>query len=270
MNIQEYISSGILESYVLGCLSPEEKREVEKYVESYPSIREEIKAIEKALYCYATDHSVAPPAYLKEKTFEKFAALSTDAPVLEDGKVRLLYKKRPASRTIPSLSIAATVLLLISTGVAIYFGVKCNSLDNSLNAIIKTNAILSDSLQSVASNLSQKDSDLAILKDPMYKIVELKGLKTAPEAKAMVCWCPMDKKVYVEIDKLPQAPKGMQYQLWAIVDGKPVSEGMLTSGNGLHPMKNVDKAQGFEVTLEKVGGSQSPEGETYAMGAINI
>ena len=89
------------------------------------------------------------------------------------------------------------------------------------------NTALSDSIKAISSNLAQMQNDMAILKDPMYKIVELKGLKAAPEAKAMVCWCPTDKKVYVEIDKLPSAPQGMQYQLWAIVDGKPVSEGML-------------------------------------------
>lgn len=270
MNIQEYISSGILESYVLGSVSPEEKREVEKYVESYPIIREEIEAIEKALYCYAANHSVTPPASIKEKTFAKFEAVNANASIEESGKVRLLYKKQPKGISAPYLSIAATIVLLVSVGSAIYFGIKSNKLNNSLNNVNKVNKVLLDSIRLISSNMSQKDSDLAILKDPMYKIVELKGLKATPEAKAMVCWCPMDKKVYVEIDKLPQAPEGMQYQLWAIVDGKPISEGMLTSGNGLHPMKNVDKAQGFEVTLEKVGGSLSPEGETYAVGTINI
>ncbi len=65
---------------------------------------------------------------------------------------------------------------------------------------------------------------------------------------------PLRKKVYIEVDKLPTAPQGMQYQLWAIVDGKPVSEGMLGPGGGLHRMIDVDNAQAFAVTLEKQGG----------------
>jgi anti-sigma-K factor RskA len=112
-------------------------------------------------------------------------------------------------------------------------------------------------------------NDMAILKDPMYKIVNLKGLKPSPDARAMVCWCPTDKSVYVEIEKLPTPPKGMQYQLWAIVDGKPVSEGMLTMGSGLHRMTDVENAQAFAITLEKTGGSPTPNMDAmYVMGTV--
>ena len=65
MNIQEYISSGILESYVLGATTPEERKEVEKYSAMYPEIKLELEEIEKAMNNYATQHSVTPPSHLK-------------------------------------------------------------------------------------------------------------------------------------------------------------------------------------------------------------
>jgi len=265
MNTLEYISSGILESYVLGSTTAEETKEVEKYAAMYPDIKSEVEEIEKIIFTYATEHSTPPPSYLKGRILKKIQSETNTT----RSDIKVLNQTSESRKSNFSFwSIAASFLVLLSAGFTIYFGTINSKLDNSLTTMTKANAALLDSIRSISSSLSQMQNDLAILKDPMYKIVELKGLKTAPEAKAMVCWCPADKKVYVEIDKLPPAPQGMQYQLWAIVDGKPVSEGMLAMGNGLHAMKDVDNAQAFAVTLEKQGGSPTPKGEMYVMGTI--
>jgi len=270
VNIGEYISSGILESYILDSATPEERKEVEKYAAIYPEIKSELEEIERAINTYATKHSIAPPSYLKEKILAKITTETSGASTIETPVTRTMYQPaQPSKANFSYWSIAASILFLFSASSTIYFSLKSNTLNSNLSGMAKTNTILSDSIKAISSNLSQMQSDLAILKDPMYKIVELKGLKPAPEAKAMVCWCPQDKKVYVEIDMLPPAPEGMQYQLWAIVDGKPVSEGMLTMGNGLHAMKDVDNAQAFAVTLEKQGGSPTPNmNAMYVMGTI--
>jgi anti-sigma-K factor RskA len=266
MNIQEYISSGILESYVLGNATPEERKEVENHAASYPEIKAELEEIEKTLNSFATLHSIQPPSHLKNKILAKISGETNVSAVAPN--VRAIKEEVSAGPSFFYWSVAASFLLLVSTGVAIYFGLRMNTLDGYLNDMAKVNSALTDSIKAISSNLSQMQNDMAILKDPMYKIIDLKGLKMAPDAKAMVCWCPTDKKVYVEIEKLPVPPQGMQYQLWAIVDGQPVSEGMLTMGNGLHPMKDVDNAQAFAVTLEKAGGNPTPKGDMYVMGTI--
>jgi anti-sigma-K factor RskA len=56
----------------------------------------------------------------------------------------------------------------------------------------------------------------------------------------------------------------MQYQLWAIVDGKPFDAGLLietkTADNkyNIQKMKSFGKAEAFAITLEKKGGSATP------------
>ena len=268
MNIQQYISSGILESYVLGTATPEEYKEVAGYAAQYPEIKKEIEEIEKAMATYVTEHKIEPPVNLKNAILSKIAAETKGSGGAVEHKVINMNPEAPKGANFFYWSVAASFLLLVSTGVAIYFGVQSNKLDNYLDNMAKANTVLSDSMHNIAANMSQMERDMAILKDPMYKIVPLKGLKVAPESKAMVCWCPTDKTVYVEIDKLPPAPQGMQYQLWAIVDGKPVSEGMLAMSNGLHRMSDVENAQAFAVTLEKAGGSPTPTGDMYVMGTI--
>ncbi len=88
----------------------------------------------------------------------------------------------------------------------------------------------------------------------------------------MVYWNKASKEVFIEIKNLPVPEAGKQYQLWAIVNGKPVDAGMITLTQGdssLHKMKNFDAVQAFAITLEKEGGSPSPTlTEMYVMGAI--
>jgi anti-sigma-K factor RskA len=263
MDIKEYISSGIIEAYLLGTASLQERSEFEKLRLEHTEIQAEFEAVEKAMNEYANIHSIAPPSYLKDNIINQIRK-----PVGSPENVRLLEQAEKRFSTYFNWAIAASVLLIVSIGFDVYFGMRSNKLDTYLNDMAKINSILTDSLKSISSNNQQIENDLAILKDPMYKIIPLKGMQAAPDAKAMVCWCPMDKKVYLEVDKLPAPPKGMQYQLWAMVDGKPVSDGMISPGSGLHQMESVDNAKAFAITLEKEGGSPVPHGDMYVMGSI--
>jgi len=97
--------------------------------------------------------------------------------------------------------------------------------------------------------------------------IELKGVEKHPDLLADVYWH-TSKKVFLEIKNLPSAPAGHQYQLWAIVEGKPVDMGMYT-GKEVQEMKSVDKAEAFAITLEKEGGNTTPTmEELYVMGSI--
>ncbi len=274
MNIQEYISSGILELYVTGAASPDERKEVERYALEYPEIKAELDAIEDALNLYATSNGVQPPSHLKNKILGDVAGKTSDIGESENTIVRSL-NINSASKTSNYfyLAIAASVLVLISVGSFFLTRSDSDSVrkyqiqEGMLSLIQKKDSILNDSLATLTASYKQAMNDMAILKDPAYKMVELKGLKPAPDAKVMVCWSASKKKVYIEVDKLPATPKGMQYQLWAIVDGKPVSEGMLGPGGGLHHMPDVENAQAFAITLEKEGGSTTPTMDAmYVMG----
>ena len=70
---------------------------------------------------------------------------------------------------------------------------------------------------------------------------------------------------------MPKAPEGKEYQLWAIVDGKPVDLGMYDENNSqkLQAMKTISKPQAFAITLENKGGSPTPTMEQmYVLGNV--
>lgn len=82
MNIKEYISSGVVESYVLGLLTAQERFEFEKYCETYPELKEARTSFELALEKQATENSIAPPADLKQKIASKIFDEKKTAPVI--------------------------------------------------------------------------------------------------------------------------------------------------------------------------------------------
>ena len=67
MNVQEYISSGVVESYVLGLLSEEERHEFEQLREQYPELKAAQTAFELTLEKNAMLNAIEPPRELKNK-----------------------------------------------------------------------------------------------------------------------------------------------------------------------------------------------------------
>jgi mannose-6-phosphate isomerase-like protein (cupin superfamily) len=65
MNIKDFISSGILELYVLGDISEKESQEVERMAAANPEVRKEIEEISKSLEKYAKANAVAPDQTVK-------------------------------------------------------------------------------------------------------------------------------------------------------------------------------------------------------------
>ncbi|MFZ1314353.1 MAG: hypothetical protein WAR38_15915, partial [Chitinophagaceae bacterium] len=80
MNIQEYISSGITESYVLGLASDEERREFEKMCAQYPEVLQARFAFELAMEKQALENAINPTAELKDRILERIGSAGKIVP----------------------------------------------------------------------------------------------------------------------------------------------------------------------------------------------
>ena len=72
------------------------------------------------------------------------------------------------------------------------------------------------------------------------------------------------KKSILSVQDLKELAQENQYQLWAIIDGKPVDAGVFDNNfTGLLKMKDIGAgAATFAVTIEPRGGRQTPTLET--------
>ncbi len=259
MNIQEYIESGIIESYVLGQLSDSEMAEVSAMALKHPELKAEIELVEDTLLKYASQN---PPPALKGK-------IASELGLNEASIVSLKQNKNTAVRWL----VAASVILLI--GSAIYNIIlvdKIKDTENQLSVLSSENEKFVKDFEAQSKSYGEMAEQMAILMQPENKKVMLKGMELAPNALATIYWNQQNKNVYINVNALPMPSDDKQYQLWAIVDGKPVDIGMLDMNPELppfHKMKSITGAEAFAVTLEKKGGSPVPTMTAmYLMGNV--
>lgn len=250
MSPQEYIESGILETYVLGLATEEEAREVQRMMSAHPEVKEEVEAIEAALISHASLQANEPPASLREKivaeaTGEKSRIISMDS---VETRTSHFYK----------YAAAASILLFIISAAVNYV------LYQNLKDAKREVAILNQEKEQIASVFQAEkvkyEEQLTAISSPESKTVVLRGSALSPQSMATVFWNPSSHEVFINVNDLPVPPEGKQYQLWALADGKPIDAGVFNvkDTTGLQKLKEIDNAQAFAVTLENMGGSPAP------------
>ncbi len=263
MNAQEIISSGLLELYCTGLTSAAETVEVVQWAKQYPEVAAEIAAIQMGLESYAQIHAIAPDASVKEKLFAKINA-DKNVPVIDMKPAKVGTDKVYSLKNYWKMTAAASILLLIGSTVlnVIYYD-KYNSTGKALEQTQQELAMATERSRSM-------EVDMGVIQSKYSEPVKLSGLEAAPDAVAKIFWMKNTGEVFIDPSNLPDVPKGMQYQLWAIVDGKPVDGGLIKSDNKSHiqKMKSFGRAEAFAVTLETEGGNPTPKGNMYVMGKI--
>ncbi|MBW8686249.1 hypothetical protein [Chitinophaga rhizophila] len=71
MDLNHYIQSGIIESYVLGIATASEVEELHHMRRIYPALNLEIMAVERRIERTALKEAVLPSPYLKERIFQR-------------------------------------------------------------------------------------------------------------------------------------------------------------------------------------------------------
>ena len=271
MNIQGYISSGIIESYVLGLASNEERLEFEQLCLAHPELKAAREAFEISLEKHSLDNAVSPPAGIKQKIWSDFDLTSNDAPVVKTepagNKVQPLTPVRKLTFA-RFLAVASVILLAGSTLLNFYFYNQYKASAAKLDQFIASNQEMAKNNSVMQAKLDQYEVALNIIKDTNMAVIAMKGQAVAPQSLTTVYWNKQSKDVFLLVNNLPQPAAGKQYQLWAIVDGVPVDAGMLdmNEANGIVKMKNIPKAQAFAITLETTGGSKTPTMPIYVVG----
>ena len=258
MNIGEYISSGILEAYALGDLTEQERVVVEKNLAQYPELWEELQRVEEAQEALLMRAAMAPRKAVKENLFQKIEVQKPEVKVIS-------LQSNQSISGIWRFAVAASVTIAI---VASYFAFDYRSKwinsQGQLTELIAQNQRVAQDYNTVNQRLDKIESDLKIVDNPNFKRVVMRGTEGAPESMAYVYWNESTKEVYLSIQNMRTLAQENQYQLWAIIDGKPVDAGVFdTNLAGLLKMKAIGNgAAAFAITIEPRGGKASPTLET--------
>lgn len=282
-NLKAYIESGVLELYVLGDLSPQEALQVQEIAIKHQEVREELAAIESAMEKFAMQNAIQPSASVETKLFEKLG-ISLDEqtePVLipslpQETKIVQLEPNDGKIKTLRYALVACVALLVISTA-ALF--ITYSKLTDAHDQIASLN-LDKQKFAGIVSKLEYSNQGLSNLVEmndsKEWATIKMQGQAISPQSKMNVYWNKKNKSVlinYLAMD-LPKADAQHEYQLWAMVNGKPVSLGVFgktdsTSKEALLKMQTIQEAQAFAVTLEPMGGSVNPTMEKLTvMGGV--
>ena len=265
MDIKEYISSGIIEQYVLGTLSSQEVQEVECMSHIYPEILEELRSIQNSIEKMALKSAVRPSDEVKLRVLQEIKNVpQLEKEDEEKGNVIPFNKESKPSTSISmnkwKMGLAASIVgILALAGFAI---MQNQNIDTLASNIEKQNSTISKLEETAKQNGIEADfskSQLAFITNKRTKRVDMAGTPNHEQNFASVYWNQEQNKYLLDSKGMPQAPTGKQYQLWAIVDGVPVDMGVFKEDDaGLIDQTFNGTVQAFAVTLEPEGGSVSP------------
>ena len=261
MNIHEYISSGIVELYVTGLCTTEEKMEVAQLRLQYPALNEAILRFEQSLEKNMQEQALPTTADTDKKILTVLGALPASAENNQQPAIKRINPMRWMA--------AAAILLMIISG---YFIYTLSEKNYELNEKLSGSGGINATIDQDNIHATLPENDYKIMLDPKITPVAMYGVGDFTACRCTIFWDKKTGKMYMIIHHLPQSSSTKDYQLWAMVNDKPVSVGMIQDdirGRFIEINNVPADARSFIVTLEKAGGNSSPTlAETYLSGKI--
>lgn len=258
MKIEELIESGKLELYALGALDKADQLEIESLLAENDALRNEYHKIASALEEYGQAESVNPPASVLQKAKEE----------INKEESSQVIPMRPSSTESKTnyWAIAASILLLVSVGLNFKLNSNLKQSQSKYLALESQNQqIAATTVQLNKSNEELNQLIASIAQDGVERTI----ISATPSYEGMqsaVYWNEAKQEIILATQNLPALSAEEQYQLWAIVDGKPVDLGVFDSDDRLAKMKQVQgQVQAFAVTIEPKGGSIDPSLDKMCM-----
>jgi anti-sigma-K factor RskA len=259
VNVQEYIESGIIESYVMGLASEPERAEFERLCALNPELLAARRKFEERLEGYASENAVIPPPEVKVKVLEAIGRPASRSETLSIPPKNVTMSNEKGTAGMPfmlRLVAAASIILFLATGY-LYYQTKQENKDLAdTNDRLKTSL---DTTKNVLDRIVREQAD--VVSNPNVTVVNMVGTTVAPKSSANIYWDSASSNVYLVVKNMPKLPDDKQYQLWALIDSKPKDLGVFdaTDSKVILKMKNTQKAQAFAITIQQKGGSPSPD-----------
>ena len=252
----------MVESYVLGLLTAQERFEFEQFCETYPELKAARDAFEQAVEKQVRENASAPPSGTKERIWSAIQQPS----VSKTSKIISMETTTPQRSSVGFRWLAAaSVILFIVAG---YFAYN----------FYNKNKELSDSVKTLQSKVDEMEEYKKVIADPNVAIINL--IPTTPaKVSTNIYWDSTKADVYLVVKNLPQLPNDKQYQLWSIINGQdgslqPKSLGLFDVGGNqkvILKMSNANKADAFAITIENKGNTGGPNLEQLqSMGKTKV
>lgn len=228
MDKQTFLASGLLEQYVLGITDPDETQEVERHLNLYPELLQEVTSMREAIKQYALQQDIPAPSQ------------------------RMIEPQRtsnaPTTKTYGQIHWLSVVVLGALALLCVLSALRMRNLQEENKTLLTQ-----------LSTCESREEIVAFLKDPQTQPVVLTETTKNTEAAALVYWNKVSKKAMLNPFNLPKLPEDQQYQIWVDVAGKMISIGLIAQDLAKYQdLVFLENAASLNVTIEPKGGSKEP------------
>lgn len=244
--INTFLSSGLLEKYLIGATSPTETEQVETFISKYPEVQNAYNTLQHNLEVVAKSNAVEAPKNILNHILEEL----DEAPVINmasTNKYKKWYK----------LSIAACFAALLFAGTSIYYYDQAQKLESDTVVFDEEIWDLRDDIAENRKALDAVYRQLLKLNDPETAKYIINGNERAKELKTVAYINPKEKTSMIDVVSLPELPDEQCYQIWAELQGKMISLGILNEADRqLINIPYAEDALALNITIEPKGGNK--------------
>ena len=243
--LHNFLNSGLLEKYMTGETTDKESALVESFISNYDEVKEEYEILQEQLELTAKAQAVNP----SKNMLDSIMSSIDEAPVVQ------LQTKR---RFPVWMSVAASVAALVFAGTSYVFY-------NQNKELVDENNTIAEEIFDLRNDIKQNNN---MLNDVMKKLIKLdnpetqkyliKGNQRAEELKAVAYINPVEKSSLIDVVQLPDLSDEQTYQMWAELNDKMVSLGILDKADrNLKSIPYIEDAVSLRITIEPKGGNNN-------------
>lgn len=256
--LQTFINSGLIEKYILGDASITESIEVEHYISQYSEIENEYNRLQNNLEIIAKSNSVEAPKFILDS-------------VLESLDEKSVITMDTSTKSTPWYSIAASFA-------AVAFAIMAFMLYQKNMVLIEENDVVVEEIFDLRSDIESYNSKLdnvmlqfQSLNNPETEKYVLRGNNRAKNLKTVAYINAIDKTSMIDVVSLPTLPEEQQYQMWAELQDKMVSLGILdASDRKLKSIPYTENALGLSITIENKNKANNRSNAENSVAEISL
>ena len=253
-------ASELLAVLALDAVETSERSEIEAHVAQCPRCQGELDALREVASALGNSVEALPEGLWSSISSRIYEDQSGEAPrtpeLLVGGpseSARSLQTRRALSSRKAKSVVASFSALAAAAIIVLAF-----SLASANGHVSRLNSALSKSANNAV---------LAALANPNHKLVDLKSSSQVELAQFVLL---PDGRGYLVKSNMPSLASSETYQLWGIINGKPISIGLM----GRSPSQVTFTVSGnpspteLDITAEPSGGSSMPSSPVVASGAV--
>lgn len=243
--INTFLSSGLLEKYLIGETTSVETEMVESYISKHPEVKNAYNKLQLNLELVAKCNAVEAPKGILNNILDEL-----------DEKPVVKLNNREKYKSWYKFAVAASIAAFIFAGTSYIFYNQNQKLSNENQVVVDEIFDLRSDIEKNNKMLDNVMRQLLKLNNPETEKYIITGNDRAKDLKTVAYINPKEKTSMIDVVSLPQLPEEQCYQIWAELQGKMVSLGILNEADRkLRNIPYLENALALSITIEPKGGN---------------